>query len=183
MALRDIAKPDEAYAPRPDVAALGDQARGPADVLRFYVAHTRIDVEAVACRDGHFILHVKLRVGSAAAALRWRRSDNLHAGRGCSCRERIVIQKTLRQRSASVGLDMHGITNCQWSSRLESDDAYGTDICRQMQCLTVSGGERSRAVNRRARARLSRLGRIPRTRLDGARAKTQAWPEGAGGDE
>src|SRR5580704_2218524 len=183
MALRHIAKPDEAYAPCPDVSALGDQTRGPADVLRFYVAHARIDVEAVACRDGQFILHVKLRVGSAAAGFGWRRSDNFHAGRGCSCREQIVIQKTLRQRRASVGLDMHGITNCQWSTRLESDNAYGTDVCRQMQCLTVSGLERSRAVNRRARAWLSRLGRIPRTRLDGAGAKTQAWPEGAGRDE
>src|SRR4029077_10659131 len=97
---RRIAKPDEAYAPRPDVSALGDQAGGPADVLRFYVAHTRIDVEAVAYRDAQLILHVKLRVGSAAAGFGWRRPDNLHARRGCSCREQIVIQKTLRQRRA-----------------------------------------------------------------------------------
>src|ERR1700675_4375030 len=139
MALRHIAKPDEAYAPGPDVAALGDQARGPADVLCFYVAHARIDVEAVAGRDGHFILHVKLRVGSAAAGLRWRRPDNLDAGRGCSGRERIVIQKTLRQRRASVGLDMHGITNYWRRTRVESDDAHRTDVRGQMQHLTVSG--------------------------------------------
>src|SRR5580700_2706368 len=124
MALRRIAKPDEAYAPCPDVAALGDQARGPADVLRFYVAHARIDFQVVACRDSHFILHVKLRVGSRAARFGRRRADNLHAGRSCSGRERTVIQKTLGHGRASIGLDMHGITNCQWSTRLESNDAY-----------------------------------------------------------
>jgi len=90
-----------------------------------------------------------------------------------------VIQETLRQRRASVGLDMHAITNYQGSTRLESDDAHGTDVGGEMQRLTVSGRERSRTIHGGARARIARRRWIDGMRFDGVRAKTQAWPEGA----
>ena len=70
MHLRDVTKPDEADASRSNVAALCDEACGPSDVMRFNVPYACVDVEAVARRDGDFIMHVKLRVPSASARLR-----------------------------------------------------------------------------------------------------------------
>src|SRR3984893_18163814 len=121
-------------APRADVSALRQKAGKTPDVLRLDVARFRFDLDVVIERHADFKQHPVLRSRICGTGhLRRQRSSDLHARGRCFSDERVTIEKTLSQRGARIGFDVHRVLHNRRGVGIERNYFDGAEVSDEPQ--------------------------------------------------